>query len=103
MAALSRADHLRPGAEVAMRPNLFAPLTRMCVMVGLAAIVIAPPFAARSAQPKPMHISGTNLLIADARSPTVANPRSGAILPAESAGCRSTRKRFWVEREGWLV
>ena len=90
-----------------MRPNLFAPLTRMCVMVGLAAIVIAPPFVARSAQPKPqpklMQVSGTNVLISDARSPSVADPRSGAILPAESAGCRSTRKRLWVEREGWLV
>jgi hypothetical protein len=52
-----------------MRPNLFAPLTRMCVMVGLAAIVIAPPFVAQSAQPKPqpklIQVSGTNATLAD--------------------------------------
>ena len=86
-----------------MRWSLSAPLARATLVGVLAALVIAPPFVARSAQPKLMQVSETSLLISDARSSSVADPQSGSALSAETSGCRPMRKRLWVDREGWIV
>src|SRR5215203_2351066 len=104
MAALSRADHLRPAVEVSMQRSLVAPLTRAALVGVVAALAIAPPFVARSAQPQLVDVRpspGLSALIG--RPPVMADARSASRPSDEKPGCRSSRERLCTERDGWII